>query len=72
MFAGMFFTNGVTLTVTSIVAWVIFWGSLSIAIAATWRRASYLWLPIGIVGPVAPLLALIAGLAARKRAKNVK
>lgn len=72
MFAGMFFSNGVTLTVTSVVAWVIFWGSLSIAIAATWRKASFLWLPVGVVGPLAPLLALIAGLVARKRVKNVK
>lgn len=72
MFAGMFFTNGVTLTVTSVVTWVIFWGSLSIAIAATWRRASYLWLPVGVVGPLAPLLALLAGLVARKRVNNAK
>ena len=72
MFAGMFFSNGVTLTVTSIVAWVVFWGSFSMAVAATRQRASYLWLPVGVVGPLAPLLALISGLVARKRAKNVK
>lgn len=70
MFAGVFFSNGVTLLVASIATWVIFWGSLSIAIAATWRKASYLWLPVGVLGPFAPLVALLAGLVARKRVRN--
>ena len=71
MFAGVFFSNGVTLLVVSIVSWVVFWGSLSISIAATWRKASYLWLPVGVLGPIAPLVALLAGLVARKRVRNV-
>ena len=46
----------------SIASWVLFWGTLSAAILAIWRRPNLHGLWMGLAGPIGPLIAVGLGL----------
>ena len=71
--AGLVSTNGTGLLVVMVVAWVVFWGAFAGLVFGGWHRPSQWWLCTGLVGPLAPLAALVTAtvISRRGRARDV-
>lgn len=69
--AGIISTNGTALVVTMVATWVVFWGAFSAVVFGIRNRPGYWWLAIGVVGPIAPLVALVASSITSRRQAGV-
>jgi len=66
-------TNGTGLLSMMVASWVVFWGALAGLVFGNWQKPSPWWLCTGIIGPIAPLVAVVAAtsVSRRERKRNV-
>lgn len=67
VFAGVLTSSSSALFVILLVVWAVAWGVISLAVVSTWMQARAVWISLGVLGPLGPIIALIIGLTARSR-----
>ena len=72
LFAAFYSESSLAVLVILVASWVLFWGTLSAAVLAIWRRPNLHSLWMGIAGPFGLLIALTLGLARSKNSGSVE
>ena len=72
LFAAFYSTASLAVLVFSLASWILFWGTLSAAVLAIWRRPNLHSLWMGFAGPVGPFVALALGLARPKNSGSAE
>ena len=70
-FAGLVTTSSSALVTILFVVWGVVWGVLSLSIIAIWLRPRLIWLTLGLLGPLGPIVAVAAGLLLLDRSSDV-
>jgi uncharacterized membrane protein HdeD (DUF308 family) len=68
--AGLISSNGTGLLLMMVASWVVFWGALAGLVFGSWQKPSPWWLCTGIIGPIAPLVAVVAATAVAQRERS--
>lgn len=69
-FAGLITTSSSALATILTITWGVIWGVLSLIVISVWLRPRLFWLLLGFLGPLGPLVALIAGLVIKNRSDD--